>query len=176
VIGSFFSANYRATPESWAAAVTVSAASGSSHIPKTLWWIISGRVARAKNLLGSMANNDLSCIHATTVAVHNIVASVVKMKAFYSDEGTRRTLTPQRAADLCLTPPPVVYRQARSKGEAGGCPFSKYSLLLLKLGKADSHQDAKDLVFMTGSWSRCPAERWVPALLAGVWKRACGIP
>jgi hypothetical protein len=175
VVGSFFSADYRATAESWAAAVTINMASVSRNIPKMFWWFVSGRVTRAKKLLASLANNDLSCIHATTVAVDNIAASVVKMKTLYTDEGTRRSLTAEKAADLCLAPPAVVYRQAKSKGEAGGCPFSKYSLFLLKLRKADSHQDAKDLVFMTGSWSRCPADRWVPSMLAGLWKRACSI-
>lgn len=173
VVGSFFNANYKATPESWAAAVTISKASGSGNIPRLLWWYLSGRIGRAKKLLGSVANNDLFCIHGTTVAVHNIVAGVVKMKGYYADEERRRSLTPEKAAGLCLSPPPVVYRQAKSAGEAAGCPFSKYSMFLLQLGKAYSRREANDLVFMTGSWSRCPAGRWVPAMLAGVWKRAC---
>ena len=29
----------------------------------------------------------------------------------------------------------------------------------------------RDLVFLSQSWSRCPAEKWVPALLEGVWTR-----
>ncbi len=122
-----------------------------------------------------MVDNDISFIHGTTIALHNIVASVRKMKNLYANEATPVRLTPENAANLCLSAPPVVLRQATSNGEAGGCPFSKYSLLLLKLGKASADSDAKDLIFMTSSWSRCPAESWVPAILAGIWKRACTI-
>ena len=56
-------------------------------------------------------------------------------------------------------------------GEVGGCPFRRGSLFILELGRANKGAANRDLVFLSQSWSRCPAEKWVPALLEGVWTR-----
>jgi len=45
------------------------------------------------------------------------------------------------------------------------------SLFFLELGSASKGAANRDLVFLNQSWSRCPAEKWVPALLEGVWTR-----
>jgi len=172
VVGSIFSDQFKATSESWAAAITLDAAVRSKNVPKMLWWKITGKVRKAKRLLSAMVNNDLSGVHGTGVALHNIVTSIRLMRTYYADEKMRKSLTPEQAADQCLSPPPVVLRQAKASGEVSGCPFSKYSLLLLKLGDGNKDKQSKDLIFMTSSWSRCPAEKWVPAVLAGVWKMA----
>jgi len=42
---------------------------------------------------------------------------------------------------------------------------------ILGLGSASKGAGNRDLVFLSQSWSRCPAEKWVPALLEGVWTR-----
>jgi hypothetical protein len=60
-------------------------------------------------------------------------------------------------------------RQAKTSGEAGGCPFKRGSLFILELGSAGKGAANRDLVFLGQSWSRCPAEKWVPALLEGLW-------
>jgi hypothetical protein len=39
------------------------------------------------------------------------------------------------------------------------------------LGSASKGGANRDLIFLSQSWSRCPAEKWVPALLEGVWTR-----
>ncbi len=168
LIGSFFSDHYVATADSWAAAVTINTAAHSQNPFKT-----QGRVKQAKQLLASMVNNDIIALHGTAIALHNMVASVHTMKEVYADKTTRPTITPEAAAGLCLSAPPVVFRQATSKGQAGGCPFSKYSMFQFKLRDAYKHSGAKDMLFMSNSWSRCPAEKWVPAVLAGIWIRAC---
>jgi hypothetical protein len=46
-----------------------------------------------------------------------------------------------------------------------------HSLFTLGLGSASKGAANRDLVFLSQSWSRCPAEKWVPALLEGVWTR-----
>jgi hypothetical protein len=97
-IGRLFVATLTATEESVAAARMVLEAASSSNVPRMLWWSISGRLERAKALLASMVNGDLT---------------------------------------------------GASRGAAN-----------------------RDLVFLSQSWSRCPAENWVPALLEGVWTRA----
>jgi hypothetical protein len=41
LLGSLFSDNFRATPESWRAAQILVAAPRLSNIPKLLWWTLS---------------------------------------------------------------------------------------------------------------------------------------
>jgi hypothetical protein len=31
----------------------------------------------------------------------------------------------------------------------------------------------RSLVFMEDNWSQCPVNLWVPAMVEGVWSRAC---
>ncbi len=78
------------------------------------------------------------------------------------------------AVEQSLSAPPVVYRQALQEGAVAGCPYSKATLFLLKLQDANRDHQAKDMIFMTGTWSRCPAEQWIPAVIAGTWKRVIG--
>jgi hypothetical protein len=73
--------------------------------------------------------------------------------------------------DECLFAPTTVVRQAKTSGEVGGCPFRRGSLFILALGSASKGAANRDLVFLSQSWSRCPAEKWVRALLEGVWTR-----
>ena len=42
---------------------------------------------------------------------------------------------------------------------------------MLGLAEASKHENEEDMIFMAGTWSRCPAEKWVPALLEGIWNR-----
>jgi hypothetical protein len=74
--------------------------------------------------------------------------------------------------DECLFAPAAVVRQAKTSGEVDGCPLRKGSLFYLGLGSASKGAANRDLVFLSQSWSRCPAEKWVRALLEGVWNVA----
>jgi hypothetical protein len=170
ILGRLFSETFVATPESWEAAAILVKAPRSSNFPKLLWWGLSGKLRRAKSLLAGMVNNDLSGVNAIGIAVHNLVNSLHRMRSFYSDMNLRRTLTPSEAANRCLVAPVSVFRQATAPGELNGNRFSKSSLFVLNIGTAAKLEGA--LVFMRDSWSGCPAEQWVPAMLEGVWLRA----
>jgi hypothetical protein len=119
-----------------------------------------------------MVNNDLSAVNAIGIAVHNLVNSLRRMRALYSDPNRRRTLSPADAANQCLVAPASVFRQATVAGELNGDPFSNNSLFILNIGAAAKLDEARALIFMRDSWSSCPAEQWVPAMLEGVWLRA----
>lgn len=166
VIGRFFKPGFEATPESWQAALTLRLAATSGNVFKQSWWRLTGKVERAKALLGQLTDENIVAMHGIAVAAHNLVASVSILRECFGKE----TLIPEEAVEKSLAAPPVVYRQALLDGAAGGCPYSKSTLFLLKLREAR----AKDLIFMSGTWSRCPAERWIPAVIAGCWKRAIG--
>lgn len=170
-VGRLFVEAFIATDESWAAACTVREAASSSNVVKMLAWRISGKLERAKMRLASMVNEDLAALNGISVALHHIVDGLHKMRQLAADTTLRSSMTTDEAVRECLFAPNTVVRQAKTSGEVRGCPFRRGSLFILGLGSASKAATNRDLVFLSQSWSRCPAERWVPALLEGVWTR-----
>jgi hypothetical protein len=170
-IGRLFVETFTATEESLAAGHMVLEAAGSSNVLKMLAWRISGRLERAKTLLASMVNGDLNGVLAMITARQLIVDGLHKMRQLAADPALRSSITTDAAVNECLFAPDTVVRQAKSSGEVDGCPFRRGSLFILGLGSASKSAANRDLVFLSQSWSRCPAEKWVRALLEGVWTR-----
>jgi hypothetical protein len=173
LLGRLFSNQFVATEKSWNAAKILVAAPRSKNLPKMAWWFISGKVRRAKRLLAGMVAGDLSAVNAIGIAAHNVVKSIRQMRELYANASIRSTLTAEAAAEQCLFAPVSVYRQATAAGQLGDCMFSKDSLFVLAIGEASRKPGGRRLVFMDDTWSQCPANVWVPAMLQGVWKRAC---
>ena len=170
-IGRLFVKTFTATEESVAAARLVLEAASSSNVLRMLGWRISGRLERAKAVLASMVNGDLVAVIAMITARQLIVDGLHKMRQLAADPALRSSITTDAAVDECLFTVTNVVRQAKTSGEVGGCPFRRGSLFILELGSASKGAANRDLVFLSQSWSRCPAEKWVPALLEGVWTR-----
>jgi hypothetical protein len=175
-IGRLFAETFTATEESLAAARMVLEAVGSSNVLKMLGWRISGRLERAKTLLASMVNGDLAGVNALITARQLIVDGLHKMRQLAADPALRSSIATDAAVDECLIAPKNVVRQAKTSGEVSGCPFRRGSLFILELGSASKDAANRDLVFLSQSWSHCPAEKWVRALLEGVWTRVSGAP
>lgn len=172
VLGRLFSGGFVATEASWYAAKVLVAAPRSKNLPLMLWWFLSGKVRRAKRLLAGMVNDDLSAVNAIGIAVHNLVKSLRRMRVLYEDAPARRGLSAEAAAEQCLFAPVSLFRQASAAGQLGDCPYSRNALFVLAIGEASRSAEGRSLVFMDDSWSRCPANLWVPAMLQGVWRRA----
>jgi hypothetical protein len=173
LLGQLFSSQFVATQESWAAAKILVAPLRSKNLPKMLWWFVSGKVKRAKRVLAGMVNEDLSAVNAIGIAAHNVVKSIRHMRLLYADVEVRSGLSAEAASEKCLFAPVSVYRKATVAGQLDGCPYNRNSLFVLSIGEASQRVEGRSLVFMEDSWSRCPANLWVPAMLQGVWKRAC---
>jgi len=171
-VGRLFVEDFTSTEESWAAACLMLEASSSSDVAKLLLLQISGKLDRAKALLSSMVNGDLSAVNGIGVALHHIVDGLHRMRQLAADPAKGAQLAVDAVVDECLFAPSNVMRLATADAEVGGCPFKKGAFLILSLGSASKAKANRDLVFLSQSWSRCPAENWVPALLEGVWKRA----
>ena len=169
-VGRLFVDDFVATKESWDAARVILEASTSSDAVKMLSWRASGKLDRAKALLSSMVSGDLSAVNGIGVALHHIVDGLHRMRELAADPKDGRAI--DAIVGECLFAPGSVVRLAKADGTAGGCPFRKGSLFVLKLVGATQGGANRDLVFLNKSWSRCPAESWVPALLEGVWRRA----
>jgi hypothetical protein len=175
-VGRLFVDDFTSTNESWAAACMLLEASSSSNFLKMFWWRITGRLERAKALLSSMVNGDLFAVNGIGIALHHIVDGLKKMRQLAADPATRAQLTADAVVDECLFAPRGILRLATTDGEIAACPFRKGSLFILALAGAAQGTANRDLVFLSRSWSRCPAESWVPALLEGVWRRASAAP
>jgi hypothetical protein len=172
LIGRAFDSSYKATQESWAAAVTLDAAIRMRNPLKRLSWKVNGRIRAARNVLAAKVAGDTAAIHGTGIAIHNLVAALRSMQVLYNDVGLRRSLSPEQAAHRSLAAPAGVLRQATSAGSISGCPFRRGTLFVLRLSEAYKRSGDDWVVFQKNSWSQCPAEQWVPALLAGIWVRA----
>lgn len=172
LVGQTFNPSYKATEESWVAAVTLDAAIRMKSPLKRIYWRVSGRVQRAKDVLACQVAGDKAAIHGTGVAIHNMVVALHAMKALYADIGTQRSLSAEEATLRCLPAPAAVVRQAVTAGTISGCPFRRGTLFIFHLGEALKQSADQDLIFQRGGWNQCPAEQWVPALLAGIWTRA----
>jgi hypothetical protein len=172
LLGRLFSSEFVATDKSWNAAKILVTAPRSRNLPKMAWWFVTGKVRRAKGILAAMVNGDLSAVNAIGIAAHNVVKSLRHMRVLYANAETKSTLTPEAAAEQCLFAPVSVYRQATAAGELRDCSFSRNSFFVLAIGEASQQPGGRPLVFMDDTWSECPANTWVPAMLQGVWKRA----
>jgi hypothetical protein len=174
LLGQLFSSRFVATQESWDAAKILVAAPRSRNLPKMAWWFVSGKVRRAKRLLAGMVNDDLSAVNAIGIAAHNVVKSIRHLRFLYADGVTRGSLSAEDATAQSLFAPISIYRQAVAEGQLGDCRYSRNTLFVLLIGEASQRPKGRSLVFMEDTWSRCPANVWVPAMLKGVWRRACG--
>lgn len=172
LVGSQFCATYSATAESWEAALTLDSALRTSCPLTILRNWLTGKVRRAKRLLAVKVNGNLAGLHATGIALHNIVRSFQNMRNLYMHIGQRGSLSTEEVLRRCLAAPGVIFREATGSGTIAGCPFSKNTLFLVALAKAQAGNATAEIAFLKNSWSRCPADEWVPALLAGVWRRA----
>jgi hypothetical protein len=172
LVGRAFNPAYKASAETWAAAVTLDAAIRMKNPIKRLSWRISGRVRTARKVLAAKVAGDRAGIHGTGVAIHNIVAALRTMQLLYKDIGLRTTLSAEEAVHKSLSAPAAVLRQATAAGAISGCPFKKGTLFIFKLGESYIRSGDEKVVFQRGNWNQCPAEQWVPALLQGIWIRA----
>jgi hypothetical protein len=172
LLGRLFRTDFTATQQSWEAAVVLVTAPRSSNVSKLCWWLITGKVRRAKRLLTELVNEDLSAVNAIGIAVHNLVKSLRHMQSLYADVRVRNALSPEAAASQCLRAPLSVYRQSTAAGALMGIAFPRNSLFVLNIGTASQLENGRSLLFMEESWSKCPASGWIPGMLEGVWRRS----
>ncbi|WP_156679148.1 hypothetical protein [Sphingomonas profundi] len=171
-VGRLFAADYRADRASWAAARVMGAAPSDFNPLRMLLWGLTRRVERARDLLAEKVGGDATGVHATGVAIHNIVSGLEAMRAQWSNREARERLSVSAAVAKAIVAPRQVVRQPTVAGSTAAGAFTPDTLVLLRLETANRADPGYDTAFMDGAWSECPARRWVPALLAAVWRRA----
>lgn len=172
MVGKQFDPAFLATKETWAAAELLEEAVRTRSLTRRLGWALTGKVRRAKARLGPMVNDERAGIHGVAIALHNLVKGFRQMRILYA-AGDRHSLPAPDAASQCLFAPTAVLRQPTQDTEVAGCPLSRNTIVVLALGEAAKRDGTSAFVFLKDQWSQCPADTWVPALLEGVWSRAC---
>lgn len=173
VVGQLFASDFQATEASWNAALLLDKALHSLNPTLNVWQDLTGQIDQAKRLLFDMVGGDLAAVHAIGFALHNIVSGVNLMRQLYSDPATRSALSPETAGSRCLFAPVNILRQPTARESSASGDLETGTLLILSLQTANANTADANLAFLRDSWSRCPAEKWVPALLQGIWRRAC---
>jgi hypothetical protein len=173
-VGRLFSAAYQADAGSWADAKVLGAAPSNLNPITGVVWAVTGRVARARKQLAAKVGGDPSGLHGTGVAIHNLSDAFLRMRQLYSDTRGHPPESEASAVGNTLGAPRQVLRQPTCRMEIEAGQLEPETLVILQLDAANAAAPGYDLVFMQDEWSRCPAHRWVPALLAAVWRRAQG--
>lgn len=172
LIGRHFNPDFLASQHLWDTAVRFDAAARSSN---PLRWILSdvtGRLKADKRALADAVGRDPIAVHAIGIAVHNIVASLVRMRACHDDPVRRTALDGMGAATASLTAPASVLRQAKRVADVPGASLTPGSLVTYQLAAAADRTLDHRVAFESAAWSACPAADFVFKLLALIWSRA----
>jgi hypothetical protein len=175
-VGRLFVPDYKGSPESWAAAGVLDAAVHSRNPLRLILLRLSGRLRRSRRLLADLVHGDLAGVHATGIAVHNLVRGFERMRELWSEPRRRSPSSTDAVVAQCLFAPPSVLRQATMPGATISGAVRAGTLVVLELDAAHERTPGADVEFMVGNWAQCPAAAFVPALLRVVWERAVAAP
>jgi hypothetical protein len=175
-IGRLFATDYKASPDSWAAAGALDAAVHTRNPLRAILLHLSGRLQRSRRLLADLVHGDLAGVHATGIAVHNLVRGFERMRELWSEPRWRSPSSVDAVVEQCLFAPPSVLRQAVGSGATVCGEVRAGTLVVLELEAARERTPGREVEFMVGHWAQCPAAAFVPALLRAVWQRAIAAP
>lgn len=173
-IGQLFDRAYKADIASWNAARALDNATRQKNPIISLFNWISGRITRARQILLRKVGRSLAGVHATGIAIHNLVRGFKQMRKLYADHRSRDILSTETVVSKCIFVPTIILRQASSAGKLGEHDFQPGTLFLLHLAGAYADAPGANIAFNANTWARCPAANFVPQLLGTVWKRAKG--
>ncbi|MCE9680760.1 hypothetical protein [Halomonas alkalisoli] len=172
LLGRRFHDDYRADEATFAAARRLNDYPRTQAL-RALLQRLSGQLRRDRQLLHDSARGDPITLHATSVAVHNLVGALEAMRSLAATPGAYEL--PQAAVlARCLSVPETLLRQVLSPLSTPCSPrrLVPGDLVLLRLAEGVRRSGDRELAFMSDSWARCPAQRFILALLADIWERA----
>src|SRR5450631_4196233 len=108
-----------------------------------------GRVRRAQRLLADLVHNDRAGVHATGIAVHNLVRSFELMRNVWAYADVR--LSTDAVVARCLVAPPTVLRQATALGATTAGDIRPGTLVAFELDAARTQNPASEVIFMMGN-------------------------
>ena len=172
LLGRRFRDDYRADEATFAAARRLNDYPRTQAL-RALLQRLSGQLRRDRQLLHHRAQGDPMTLHATSVAVHNLVGSLEAMRALAGTPGAS-DLPLAAVLGRCLSVPETLLRQVLAPLSTPCSPrrLVPGDLVLLRLAEGVRRSGDQELAFMSDSWARCPAQRFILALLADIWARA----
>lgn len=172
-VGRLFAPDYVGDAASFQAAKDLDDAIRTRNPLRSIQLKITGRLRRARKLLAKRVNGDLAGVHATGIAVHNLVRGFQTMRDLWRRSRPRPSA--DEAVGRCLYAPETVVRQATAKGGTLVGEVRPGTLVLYQLDTVRARAPGAEAVFMAGTWAECPAVAFVPALLRAVWERAVAV-
>ncbi len=172
ITGRVFDPTYAASAETWDAAKAIETHLQSFNPLRRLIAFLSGALRDAQGVLGQAAKGDKGAVHGTGIAVHNLALSLERLQAAWADQRLRAHLTPEQAALRVIAAPRTVMRAGKRQSDTIGGRVRPVTLVAMNTRRAAGAGMDADLAFLGSSWSRCPAQHWVMALLAEIWKQA----
>jgi hypothetical protein len=169
-VGKLFNPHYQASPALRAAARLLE--SWPRRDPLTaLGARASGRLERAKRRLAAAVGGDLHGVHATSLTLPNLIASLERMRDLARDPSLRGRFSPEVIAARSLAGPGAVLRSCTKEVRVSFLqrPLPAHTWILLPLRRLHAGTADDGIAFLTGEWSRCPAHRLIQRLLAQVW-------
>lgn len=166
IVGRAFMPGYQSSERTYRAARVV------DGWPRQPWGALTERTTRrlgnAKAQVAGAAHDDSAAIHATSIAMHNIVRSLDRLRKRYQD-GDR-----SRLGEADLAAPALVVRTALRSTSFPflSRPVKAGTVFLIPLDRLHDDQQNRDFVFLEREWSQCPAHQFVPNLLELAWERA----
>ncbi len=171
VIGRVFDPTFSANEHTWKAAQVIEDHLQSFNPVRRILRSFTGALRNAQKTLGDAFDGDLGAVHGTGIAVHNLALSLDRMRKDWADE-TLRSLTPEQAAQRAVVAPRTVLRATAHECDVSAGQLRSGTLVAMNTRTATDKGMHADLAFLQNSWSRCPAQNWVFALLAETWKQA----
>ena len=173
LVGRLFVPDYAATAASYAAARLLDEYPRSNPF-KAVWWRLSGQHHRARRQLWKLAGEDPHCIHATAIAMHNLVAAIETMRDLAADPASQYRLTEETVVGQCMVAPRAVLRTSAAWARVSflNRPLRNGTLMVTNLRDLHDGTAHTGLALGAGEWSQCPAHRFVPRVLRAVWRAA----
>lgn len=171
--GKLFGSDYTADAESFAAAQTIDRYLRSNPLTGA-WLVVSGRLRQARAIIAARAGGNAHAEHATAIALHNIVAALLRMRQVWENPSLRSRATDGTIVGLCLTTPESALRTTSDRLQLASQrrPVMPGTLVIYRLATAFGGRADAAGTFRQGTWAQCPAHSLVPAMLRAVWRRA----
>lgn len=135
---------------------------------------LTGGDKRARRALLEAMNGDENGLHAVAVTLDNSVPILQNMRRLTLKlTDSRRKRIPFHWLDT-RTAPQIVLRQIK---EAYSLPHLEervpaYTLFLLRMKRSMREDTPAGFEFAVGHWSACPAQRYLRAMFAEVWRQS----
>lgn len=172
LLGRLFLPDYQADGASLDAAVRVDRAIGGRNPLRWIGDMLTGRSRRSRDLLSRRAGGDAVALHATMIALHNLIETVERMRALHADPGKRARLDPAGATAMALAAPVTVLREATRPADTVAGPMRAGTLAMISLRGATDGRLRPGATLGDGLWSACPASAFTKALAGELWRRA----